>query len=164
MYKRQFFVLPHGLLAVSISTTFQPEMARAVARRDKPGFIEQTSLGIRVISVLTLPAGVGIFVLRRPIVGALLEYRNFTAEAAANTADALAGFSLGLVGFSVYLFVLRAFYAHQDTRTPFVVNVIENALNIALAFVLVARFGVLGLGLAFAMRPRRGFTRRARAR
>ncbi|MEJ7799296.1 MAG: murein biosynthesis integral membrane protein MurJ [Ilumatobacter sp.] len=146
-----FFVLPHGLLAVSISTTFQPEMARAVARGDKPGFIEQTSLGIRVISVLTLPAGVGIFVLRRPIVGALLEYRNFTAEAAANTADALAGFSLGLVGFSVYLFVLRAFYAHQDTRTPFVVNVIENALNIALAFVLVGRFGVLGLGLAFAI-------------
>ncbi|MEO6652625.1 MAG: murein biosynthesis integral membrane protein MurJ [Ilumatobacteraceae bacterium] len=146
-----FFVLPHGLLAVSISTTFQPEMARAVARRDRSGFIAQTSLGIRVISALTLPAGVGIFVLRRPIVGALLEYRNFTAGAAANTADALAGFSLGLVGFSIYLFVLRAFYAHQDTRTPFVVNVIENALNIVLAFVLVGRFGVLGLGLAFAI-------------
>lgn len=146
-----FFVLPHGLLAVSISTTFQPEMARAVARRDRRSFIEQTSLGIRVISALTLPAGVGIFVLRRPIVGALLEYRNFTAEAAANTADALAGFSLGLVGFSVYLFVLRAFYAHQDTRTPFVVNVIENALNVVLAFALVGRFGVLGLGLAFAI-------------
>ncbi len=73
------------------------------------------------------------------------------AEAAANTADALAGFSLGLVGFSVYLFVLRAFYAHQDTRTPFVVNVLENALNVVLAFALVGRFGVLGLGLAFAI-------------
>ncbi len=146
-----FFVLPHGLLAVSISTTFQPEMARAVARKDRASFIEQTSLGIRLISLLTLPAGFGIFVLRRPIVGALLEYRNFSSQAAQNTADALAGFSLGLVGFSVYLFVLRGFYAHQDTRTPFIVNVGENALNIVLAFVLVGRYGVLGLGLAFAI-------------
>ena len=146
-----FFVLPHGLLAVSISTTFQPEMSRAVARKDKTSFIEQTSLGIRLISLFTLPAGFGIFVLRRPIVGALLEYRNFSAAAADNTADALAGFSLGLVGFSVYMFVLRGFYAHQDTRTPFIVNVGENALNIVLAFVLVGRFGVLGLGLAFAI-------------
>ncbi len=146
-----FFVLPHGLLAVSISTTFQPELSRAVARKDKPAFIDQASLGIRLISLLTLPAGFGIFVLRRPIVGALLEYKNFDAVAATNTADALAGFSLGLVGFSVYMFVLRGFYAHHDTRTPFIVNVGENALNIVLAFVLVDRYGVLGLGLAFAI-------------
>ena len=146
-----FFVLPHGLLAVSISTTFQPEMSRAVARRDKQSFIDQTGLGIRLIALLTLPAGFAIFTLREPIVGALLQYRNFTAENAANTADALAGFSLGLVGFSVYMFVLRGFYAHKDTRTPFVVNVFENGLNIVLAVVLVGPLGVLGLGLAYAL-------------
>jgi putative peptidoglycan lipid II flippase len=146
-----FFVLPHGLLAVSISTTFQPEMARAVLRRDRRGFVDQTSLGIRMIALLTLPAGLAMFVLRRPIVGALLEYQNFSAEAADNTARALAGFSLGLVGFSVYMFVLRAFYAHQDTKTPFVINVIENLINIAIAVALVSRFDVLGLGLAYAI-------------
>ncbi|MFP5486739.1 MAG: murein biosynthesis integral membrane protein MurJ [Acidimicrobiia bacterium] len=146
-----FFVLPHGLLAVSISTTFQPEMARAVARRDKAAFIDRTGLGIRLITLLTLPAGFAMFTLREPIVGALLQYRNFDAEDAANTADALAGFSLGLVGFSVYLFVLRGFYAHKDTKTPFTVNVVENLLNIVAAIVLVDRFGVLGLGLAYAI-------------
>lgn len=146
-----FFVLPHGLLAVSISTTFQPEMARSVVRRDRAGFVGQASLGVRMIALLTLPAGFGIFVLRRPIIGALLEYRNFTAEAAENTTRALAGFALGLVGFSVYQFTLRGFYAHQDTRTPFVVNVVQNALNIVLALVLVGRYGVLGLGLGYAI-------------
>lgn len=146
-----FFVLPHGLLAVSISTTFQPEMARAVARRDKAAFIAQTGLGIRLIALLTLPAGFAIFTLRDPIVGALLQYGSFDAEDAANTADALAGFALGLVGFSVYLFVLRGFYAHKDTKTAFKVNVVENALNIVLAFVLVRELGVLGLGLAYAI-------------
>ena len=49
------------------------------------------------------------------------------------------------------MFVLRGFYAHHDTRTPFIVNVGENALNIVLAFVLVRQYGVLGLGLAFAL-------------
>ncbi len=146
-----FFMLPHGLLGVSIATTFQPEMSRAVANHDKPLFISQASLGARMTALLTIPAGVGLFVLRRPIVGAFLEHGNFDADDARNTARALAGFALGLGAFSLYMFMLRGFYAHKDTRTPFVVNVVENAINIVLAFVLWDAYGVLGLGLAFAI-------------
>lgn len=146
-----FFVLPHGLLAVSISTTFQPEMSRSVARRDRAGFIHHASLGARMVALLTLPAGVGMFVLREPIIGLALQRGAFGADDTLSTSRALAGFALGLVGFSVYMFLLRGFYAHQDTRTPFIVNVGENVLNIVLAFVLVGRYGVLGLGLAFAV-------------
>lgn len=146
-----FFVLPHGLLAVSIATTFAPEMARAVERRDRDSFSHQVSLGTRLVALLTLPAGVLLFALRRPIIGALLEHGEYTPAAADNASRALAGFALGLVGFSVYLFVLRAFYAHQDTRTPFVVNVVQNVLNIVLAIVLVGRYDILGLALALAI-------------
>ncbi len=144
-----FFQLPHALLAVSIATTFAPDLARAAASNDTSAFVGRLSLGVRLITLLTLPFTVLLFVTSRPLVGALLQHGNFTAEAAHNTARALTGFSVGLVGFSVYLFVLRGFYAHEDTRTPFVVNCFENALNIALAVVLVDRHGVLGLGLAF---------------
>jgi hypothetical protein len=100
---------------------------------------------------VAIPAGVLLFVLRDPIIGLAFQRGAFSAIDAANTSRALAGFSIGLVGFSVYMFVLRAFYAHRDTRTPFIINVAENLLNIAIAMVLVARFGVLGLGLAFAI-------------
>jgi putative peptidoglycan lipid II flippase len=143
-----FFVLPHGLLAMSIATTFIPGMAAAVARRDRGSFVDQTSLGLRLIALLTLPAGVFLFVLRRAIVGAFLQHGEYTPAAADNTARALAGFALGLVAFSLFLFALRGFYAHQDTRTPFVINVGRAVLNIVLAFPLAARYGVLGLGLA----------------
>jgi putative peptidoglycan lipid II flippase len=136
---------------VSIATTFQPELARAVARRDRATFIDQASLGVRMTALLTIPAGVGMFVLRRPIVGALLQHGSVTPEAAANLSRALAGFSLGLGAFSIYQFVLRGFYAHKDTKTPFKVNVVENLINIVLAILLVGRFGVLGLGLAYAL-------------
>jgi putative peptidoglycan lipid II flippase len=146
-----FFQLPHGLLAVSIMTTFVPDLARFVARKDRPAFIRRTSLGVRLVAFFTFPASFGLLVLARPIIGAFLEHGEFTEHAADTTGRALAGFALGLVGFSVYLFVLRGFYAHQDTRTPFVVNLVENALNVILAFILVRRYGVLGLGLAFAI-------------
>jgi putative peptidoglycan lipid II flippase len=90
-------------------------------------------------------------VLRRAIVGAAFQHGKFTAANSLNTSRALAGFALGLVGFSIYLFVLRIFYAHQDARTPFVINVGENLLNVVLALVFVDRWGLLGLGLAFGL-------------
>ena len=145
------FVLPHGLLAVSIATTFIPDMAGAVARQDRGALINRTSLGIRMVALLTLPAGVLMFVLRRPIVGALLQRGEYSPDDALITSRALGGFALGLCAFSIYLFVLRGFYAHHDTRTPFVINAGENALNIVLAMALVGPFGVLGLGASFAL-------------
>jgi len=146
-----WFMLPHGLLAVSIATTFLPEMSSAIKRGDRDAVLDRSSLGIRLIALVTLPAGFGLFVLRRAIVGAAFEHGKFTSANALNTSRALAGFALGLVGFSIYLFVLRIFYAHQDARTPFIINVGENLLNIVLAFVFVDRWGLLGLGLAFGL-------------
>jgi putative peptidoglycan lipid II flippase len=104
-----------------------------------------------MIALLTLPAGVALFVLRRPLVGLLLQRGEFNALDALITSRALAGFALGLAGFSVYLFALRGFYAHRDTRTPFVINVGQCALNVVLALVFVDEWGVLGLGAAFAI-------------
>ena len=144
-----FFYFPHGLLAMSIATTFIPEMARAVSRRDKAAFIERTNLGIRLVGLLTFPAAFAFMVMARPIIGLLLQHGEFDSTAADTTARALAGLALGLIGYSVYLFVLRGFYAHQDTRTPFVINCFQNVLNIALAFILSPSLDVLGLGIAF---------------
>jgi putative peptidoglycan lipid II flippase len=146
-----FFYFPHGLLAMSIATTFIPEMARAVSRRDKTAFIERTNLGIRLVGLLTFPAAFAFLVLARPIIGLLLQHGEFDAVAADTTARALAGLALGLVGYSIYLFALRGFYAHQDTRTPFVINCFQNVLNIILAFALSPAFDVLGLGIAFSV-------------
>jgi putative peptidoglycan lipid II flippase len=144
-----FFMLPHGLLAISIATTFVPELVRRVRAGDNEGFATWTTSGVRWISLLTIPSSVAIVILANPIITALLEHGNFDSAASNNTARALAGLSVGLAGFSVYIFALRGFYAHEDTRTPFYINLFENVLNVLLALILVGRFGVLGLGLAF---------------
>jgi len=146
-----FFQLPHALLAMSILTTFIPDLAASVRRRDRFAFVDRMTLGIRTIALITVPAGFGLFVLRRPILGALLEHGSFDALDSLVTSRALGGFALGLGGFSIYMFVLRGFYSHQDTKTPFKINLVQNLLNIVLAVALVAPYGVLGLGLAFAL-------------
>ena len=73
----------------------------------------------------------------------------FRPHDAAVTADTLQAFSIGLVPFSVYLYALRGFYALADTRTPFVINAIENGVNVGLALALFPSLGVQGLALAW---------------
>lgn len=141
--------LPHGLAAVTIATTFVPLLARHAADREPAAYASRLSEGIRYTALLTVPASVALVALARPVVDVLLGHGNFDTAAVANTARALAGLGAGLAGFSVYLFALRGFYARGDTRTPCLVNLGENAVNVALAVLLVGRLGVLGLGLAF---------------
>jgi putative peptidoglycan lipid II flippase len=145
-----FFQLPHGLLAVSLMTTIAPEMASAAERNDFAGLRERLSFGLRLTTFVIVPCAAAFISLARPIVVALLQRGAFSAADAEVVAQTIAGFSLGLVPFSIYLFSLRAFYSMQDTRTPFMLNCFENALNIALAFPLYFAFGVPGLALAFA--------------
>lgn len=144
-----FFMLPHSLLTLSIATTFIPELVRRVKNADTAGFAQWLTKGLRWIVLLTVPASCGVIILSQPIISAILEYGNFNAEAANNTARALQGFGIGLAGFSLYIFALRGFYAHEDTKTPFFINVVQNAINIALALALVGRHDVFGLALAF---------------
>jgi len=144
-----FFSLPHGLLAVSIATTFVPDLARAAANLDIAEFHQKFISGVRLTALVTIPAAFGMFILARPLVSMLLQRGNFNSFATQNTARALSGLAVGLAGFSIYLFVLRGFYANNDTRTPFWINLFENVLNIVFAILLVGRFDVLGLGLAF---------------
>ncbi len=146
-----FLMLPHGLLAMSIVTTFLPEMSQAVAEHRRDKLIDRTDLGLRLVAMLTIPAGFGLFVLRRPIIGLALQHGEYTSADALVASRALAGFALGLGAFSVYLFALRAFYAHHDPRTAYMINLGENILNIVLAFVLYERYGVLGIAASFAI-------------
>jgi putative peptidoglycan lipid II flippase len=143
LYAFQFFQLPYGLFAVSLMTTITPELASAASNHDMVRFRERLSYGIRLMTLVVLPSAVGMIVVARPLIASLL------GGGFAPAADVLANFAIGLLAFSLYLFLLRGFYAQQDTRTPFFLNVLENGVNVLLAFALVGRFGVQGLAFAY---------------
>ena len=148
VYAFTFYVVPHGLLAVSIMTTMTPNLARRAAAGDHDGLRREFGLGLRYIVVLVLPASVLFAVLAQPMLAVIVRHQ-FTAHDAVVTADTLQAFAISLVPFSVYLYVMRAFYALQDTRTPFSLNAFENGLNVVLALALFPHFGVQGLALAW---------------
>ncbi len=141
--------VPIGLLAMSVITTFTPELARARAARDKARFLARFEQGLRLLLAVMLPAGFGLAVLARPLVSILLQAGAFDAADAEITGATLTAFAWGVGAVAAYLFVLRGFTTHADTRTPFVVNAFENALNILLGVALVGTFGVPGLAWSF---------------
>lgn len=141
-----FFQLPHGLFAVSIMTAWLPDLSARASRGDFEGMRARFDAGLGALVALMVPAAAGYLALSVPIVDTFLT----TGDASpTNVAAALSGFALGLVPFSVYLFALRGFYALGDTRTPFIVNAFENALNIAFAIPAFAWWGVRGLAGAY---------------
>jgi putative peptidoglycan lipid II flippase len=109
---------------------------------------------LRGVLFLSLPASIGLVLLRRPVVAMLFERGFFTAESTELVAWALLWFAIGLVGHSILEVVVRAFYAMYDTWTPVTVGVIAMSLNVVFSLVFAAGFSRLGLpphgGLALA--------------
>jgi putative peptidoglycan lipid II flippase len=139
------YQLPHGLLAVSIMTALAPELARSHQRGDIAALRRHFAAGLRMLLLVMVPAALGMAVLARPLVHALLDHGNFKHHFVSVTADTLAAFAVGLAAFSVYLYVVRTYTSIQNTRTPFVLNVVENGVNVATAFALWEWKGVTGL-------------------
>ena len=146
-----FFQLPYGVLAVSLMTALHPDLSERWAVGDLEGYRRRLSLGLRSIAAVIVPAAVGYLCLARPIVSVVLEHGRLGAASAAVTADVLALFAIGLPGFCVYLFLMRAYQAMQDTRSVFGLYLVENGINVALALALYPALGVRGLALAYAL-------------
>lgn len=145
-----FFMLPHGLFAVSVITALLPGMSSLAVDRDWDAFSERLATGARATVFLVLPAAVGYFVLGEPIVRLLVERGVVTERSTELIAGVLSVFVVGLVPFSLFQLQLRAFYALQDTKTPFVVNCGAVALTTGLNLPLFHLYGVRGLAAGHA--------------
>ena len=100
-----------------------------------------------------IPAALGYLALAKPIVRLLLEHGETTAASAELVSEVLFAFAIGLVAFSAFQLLLRAFYAMQDTRTPALVNVAAVTVNVLvdLLFFFVLDLGIPGLALGHAV-------------
>jgi putative peptidoglycan lipid II flippase len=150
-YAWLFLQLPYGLFTVSIMTTFTPELASHATRNDLAGFRVRFAQGLRLGLLVILPTAVIYLTLATPIVSLLLERGSFTSASTELTSSALVWFAAGLPGFAVFLYTMRGFYAFKDTRTPFLLNLGENALQVGVAFALVGRYGLDGVIAGFAV-------------
>ncbi len=144
-YGYQLMQLPHGLLAISVSTVIFPLLSRLFVNKQ---FAEmKTTLGdaLRPLFFLTLPASVALAILAKPIVQVLYQRANFGAESTALVAGTVPFFAAGLMSLALVETGARAFYAMQDTRTPLFASLAAIGVNLILAYLLSQRFGAPGL-------------------
>lgn len=139
---------PLGLVAVAISLAALPSLSQLSAVRDWDGYRRTLARGLRLVLVLILPATVGLGVLGEPLIRLIFEHGAFGPHDTLWTNRALSLYLLGLIFAAVDWPLNYAFYARQDTRTPALVGVFSVGIYLAVALLLVERFGMLGLILA----------------
>jgi len=131
-----FFQLPHGVFAVSVMTALLPPLSEYAVARDWAAFRATMARGIRLTAAVLLPAALGYLALAGPIVRLLLEHGVVTEASTSLLVPVLMVFVLGLVPFSTFQLALRAFYALQDTRTTFRVNLVSVGVNVVVDLLL----------------------------
>jgi putative peptidoglycan lipid II flippase len=151
----QIFQLPHAIIAVSLITALLPRMSAHAAERRYDLVRDDLSTGMRLTAVALVPAALALLALGQPLAVAIFNHGATSYQSALTIGDVLAAFACALLPFSLFQLQLRAFYAHQDSRTPALVNVGVVATNVVgavvLSSVLPGRDRAVGLALAFAL-------------
>jgi putative peptidoglycan lipid II flippase len=140
-----------GVFAISLSTVMLPRLSRAAADGDAPQVRDTLATSLRLLLFITLPATVGLVVLRQPIVHVLFERGRFGPEETLLTGSALACYALGLMPYAAVNVLATAFYAHRDTRTPVVVGAWTFFVHLGLNFALRGPLGHNGIALSTAL-------------
>jgi putative peptidoglycan lipid II flippase len=142
---------PLGIVGMAISTAAFPTLADQAAQRDSEGMADTLGRALRLILFLSLPAGIGLALLAKPLVVVLLQRGAFDAESTRVTAQALLFYAPALFAHSGIEIVSRGFYALGDTKTPVTIAVASMLINVALAATLVGPLEVRGLALALSV-------------
>jgi len=150
-YAWQLLMLPHGVLALSVSTVILPTLSRLWQGGDTAAFRATLGNALRPLLFLSLPAAVVLFAFRLPIVQTLFQTGAFSAESTSLVAAPLTFLAAGLVSYALVEALTRAFYAMHDTRTPVIAGIGIVALNIVIGVALLDRIGYLALALALSL-------------
>ena len=154
-YAWQLFQMPYAIVGISVITALLPRMSAHASERRYSLVKSDFSSGVRLSSVIVVPAALILAVLGAPFAEALFGYGS-TSVAEAHYIGVVFGiFSLGLVPYMMFQLMLRVFYAMHDSRTPMYIGVGVMALNIAASLlalaVLPAGHVVEGLAAAFGL-------------
>jgi putative peptidoglycan lipid II flippase len=144
-------MLPHGVLALSISTVAFPAMARQfeTGRLDE---VRATFLkALAPLLFLTLPASIGLYEFRTAIIQTVFQSGAFDAHSTSLVSAPLAFLALGLTWYALVEVLARLYYAMQDTKTPVAAGVAIIVINVVLGIFLVDRVGYAGLGLSLSV-------------
>ena len=121
------FMLPHSVVTVSVATAYFTRMAEHQQAGQMEKFKTDLTTGLRVIALVSVISTSVLIVLSYPVA------RVFAGEYPATSAlgNVIAAFMFALLPFSFVYMMQRAFFALEDTRTPFFFTSTQVAVHIA---------------------------------
>jgi putative peptidoglycan lipid II flippase len=129
-----------GGYAIAVATAILPMMSHQAAANDYEGLKRTLTFAVRIVAYITVPAAVGLMILREPIIRMLFQHGQFVAESTRLTARPLLYYAAGLPALACVKLIVPAFYSAGDTKTPVIVALISFFLNIAFNFLFLTVF------------------------
>ncbi|MFC8597764.1 murein biosynthesis integral membrane protein MurJ [Isoptericola sp. NPDC057191] len=130
------YLLPHSLVVVSIITVLFPRMTAAVHAGDLAGVRHDMSLGMRSAGIFSVFSAAALAVLAVPLTEALLPTAGPSGVAA--IAPIIQAMALGIVALGATVMVRRMYFAFEDGRSIFVIQVIATVSMVAVLWAAIS--------------------------
>ena len=147
-YSKTMLTLITGVITVSVTTAIFPKIASLGQAGEFEQMKGEISSAVVTTMSLVIPATIGMMVLSRPIIELVFERNAFTSDDTAIVASLLTAYSPYIIFQSLSDVVDRGFYAVGDSKTPVIIVVMQQFINIILNFILIKFFDIEGLAYA----------------
>ncbi|WP_372412464.1 murein biosynthesis integral membrane protein MurJ [Streptomyces luteireticuli] len=148
----QLWIVPHGIVAVSLTTAALPRLTRSVVQHDRGAFAELVTDLTQSLAAVLVPVALVMGVMAPQIAALAYRYGRTTADDCMIIAEILAAFAPGLPAMSAQYAHARALQALGDNRTPALLTCVSSVLNVAgstVAYmVLPTRWAAVGMAAA----------------
>jgi len=142
--------MPLGIFGIALGTAILPMLARHIQAGDAREAQRLQANAVEVATLLTLPAAAALAICAPAFVTAFFVGGKMTLAKGAIMADIVTALVCGLPAYVLVKVFQPAFFSREDTRTPVLVAGAALVINIALNFIVVPRFGIVGLAAATA--------------
>ena len=147
-YADRLMEFPTAMLGVALGVVLMPQLSAARASGDDQEYSDLLDWGLRIVVLLAMPCAVALLVFGEPLVAVLFHYRAFTDFDVHQTALALTGWGIGLLGLVAIKVLAPGYYAKQDTTTPVRIAVAVLVLTQVLNWFLVPHLAHAALSMS----------------
>ncbi|MBB5206116.1 putative peptidoglycan lipid II flippase [Inhella inkyongensis] len=142
---------PIALAGVALGVVLTPLLAAAKAEERGGEFSGLIDWGLRLVLLLGLPCALALGLFAEPLVAVLYHHGEFTAADLTQTARAVQGYGLGLIGLLAIKILAPGFFARQDTRTPVRIALVVLVFTQLMNALWVPQLGAAGLALSIGL-------------
>jgi putative peptidoglycan lipid II flippase len=129
----QLYLLPHSIIALSLATVLFNRMTRASQDGNKAELRDALSHGLRTMAVATVFGALALFALAGPLG---MFFSGGDKQDGVMLAQTLTILALSTPFMSANFMMSRVFYANEDARTPFYVQLLLAVVYVAGAFAI----------------------------